>query len=96
MKATLSEKRPGIYAIRVGSEPCLVRGYDLETIESLFGGVRNSTDACGDGGASASPWSDIVDADEIVAETMIPPPSVRKRIRRSPSRAVLLGVTSAG
>ena len=96
MKATLATRQARNYTLRVGSETCSVRGFDIEAIDAIFpdASAGPGRDA-GMVGSGSSPWQDVVDADEIVSETMISAPAVRKRSRPSPSRALLLGVVSA-
>ena len=84
MKATLPAGLSRPYRIQVGSGSCTIRGFDIEPIHEIFA-------ADGTTGRGPSP-ADLTGIDEVVAETMIAAPPVRRRSKPVASRALLLGV----
>lgn len=83
MKATLPAGLSRQYRIKVGSGSCTIRGFDIEPIHEIF---------TADGPTCHAPSAiDLTGIDEVVAETMITAPPVRRRLRTVASRAILLG-----
>lgn len=83
MKATLPAGLSRQYRIQVGSGSCTIRGFDIEPIHEIF---------AADGTTCREPSAvDLTGIDEVVAETMIAAPPVRRRSRPVASRAILLG-----
>ena len=87
MKAILPPALARRYSIRVGSDACTLRGFEIEPIHALF--TSPETDL----GTSCPEPADGID--EVVEEMMIVAPPVRKRRRSIASRAVLLGCGAA-
>lgn len=87
MKTTATTSASTIYSVRIGSEECLVRGFEIESIDSIFSDASAKDRSAAE---NLAPWSDVTGPDELVAERMAVPPAVRKRSRLVASRARLL------